>query len=276
MLELDKTLLIASLADELLNELSPLNSFMRPKEYKKIYEYSKNWKSRNWFLNKNFYTTIGINMEDDQLDFLIKLYALEKSSCLSDAFAIIPFEFQYIKMEESYDVIILRMFLDSSSFRIATIEVTKDVYSSIQEHFQNIQKQHSEESPSNVFDLACFQCIQEYSERIFRNKGEFYESWEIFKKEWEKQNSNIIKEYSDVGKYLWQASYLCFDNRFKKGDKVTTILEQYEENKKRKLMEDKTPTKKKGISSIKSLFIDEFGNYWKNEKAYLNYKKDCI
>ena len=42
MLELDKTLLIASLADELLNELSPLNSFMRPKEYKKIYEYSKN------------------------------------------------------------------------------------------------------------------------------------------------------------------------------------------------------------------------------------------
>ncbi len=179
-------------------------------------------------------------------------------------------------MEESYDVIILRMFLDSSSFRIATIEVTKDVYSSIQEHFQNIQKQHSEESPSNVFDLACFQCIQEYSERIFRNKGEFYESWEIFKKEWEKQNSNIIKEYSDVGKYLWQASYLCFDNRFKKGDKVTTILEQFEENKKRKLMEDKTPTKKKGISSIKSLFIDEFGNYWKNEKAYLNYKKDCI
>ena len=63
---------------------------------------------------------------------------------------------------------------------------------------------------------------------------------------------------------------------FKKGDKVTTILEQFEENKKRKLMEDKTPTKKKGISSIKSLFIDEFGNYWKNEKAYLNYKKDCI
>lgn len=271
LLDSNKQLLVSSLIDEMLNELTPLSSFMRPKEYKKVYDYSKNWKSREWFLTKFFFSPLDLSPNNEDVIFDIKLYAMEKSNTLSDAFAIIPYEFQYIKRENNFDIILLRMYLDSESFRIASIEVSQDVHECIQNHFQQIQEQKSQESISNIFDLACYQCVCEYSERIFRSKGEFYEHWEAFQKEFEEQNGLEVREYSDVGKYLWQSNYLCFDNRFKKGDKIITILEQFEKYQKQAL--ESAENRKKGLSAIKSMFIDEFGNYWKSEKAYLNYKK---
>ncbi len=271
LLEANRQLLVSSLVDEMLNELSPLNSFMRPKEYKKIIEYSRNWKSRDWFLNKFFFTPLELSSEENEVNFNIKLYAMEMTNHFSDSLAIIPYEFQYIKKEVGFDIILLRMYLGTNNFRIATIEVSKDVYASIQEYFQAFQKNKPDESTQSIFDLACFSCVHEYSERIFRQKGEFYDNWELFQKEFEEQNHIILKEYSDVGKYLWQADYLCFDNRFKKGEKIISILEQLEDYLKKQELE-KT-AKRKGLSTLTSMFIDEFGNYWKNEKAYLNYKK---
>lgn len=271
MLESNSQLLVSSLVDELLNELSPLNTFMRPKEYKKLYEYSKNWKSKNWFLDKFFYTPLNLSEAENKVNFDIKLYSMEKTNFLSDTIAIIPFEFQYIKRDVGYDIILLRMYLDSTSFRIATIEVTQDVYSSIQDYFQTIQKEKIDESTQNIFDLACFLCIHEYSERIFRNKGIFYDDWQTFQQEFETQTHVHIREYSTVGKYLWQIDYLCFDNRFRKGDKILTILEQLQQTMEKIEIEKKA--KKKNTFSLKSMFIDEFGNYWKSEKDYLTFKK---
>ncbi len=267
----NKQLLVASLVDEMLNDFSPLNSFMRPKEYKKIYEHSKSWKSRNWFLNKFFFTPLELSLEENNVNFEIKLYAMEKTNRLSDVLAIIPYEFQYIKKEVGFDIILLRMYLGANNFRIATIEVSQDVYTSIQEYFQTYQSGRLDEFSQNIFDLACFSCVHEYSERIFRQKGEFYDNWEIFQANFERQHHISLKEYSDVGKYLWQADYLCFDNRLKKGEKTISILEQLENHLRKQEVE--IIAKKKGLDTLKSMFIDEFGNYWKTENTYLNYKK---
>ncbi len=269
-MDFNKQLLVSSLTDEMLDELSPLNSFMRPKEYKNIYDHSKNWKSREWFLKQYFFIPLSLSPNEEEVNFEIKLYAMEKSNKLSDALAIIPYEFQYIKKESENDIIILRMYLDSDNFRFATIEVTKDVHACIQKHFQEILMQRPNESTNNIFDLACYLCVQEYSERIFRTKGEFCDNWNLFQQEFESHNHITIKDYSDVGKYLWQCSYLCFDNRFRKGENVIPILEQIEKHKNQEVQKENG---KKKLTAMKSMFIDEFGNYWKNEKAYLNYKE---
>ncbi len=255
-LKTDKLLLHASLVDQMLDELSPISTFMKQEEYQKVYDYVNTLKSKKWFLDANFFKPINLPKKEDILPFSLKLYTDSKSQKLSDSLAIIPYEFQYIKKDlPEFDVIIIRMSLDSKSYRIATMEVSEDVINSFEIYFKQVLNEKPNEDSSNIFDEACFLCVKEYIERIIRTKGVFYQNWNSFRIEFKKKHNKNIQDYSDIGKYLWQTDFLRFDNRYRKHDKITTLVEQLENYKKQE--ENKNTeknTRKKPFSSIKSFF----------------------
>lgn len=255
MKDTDKMLLLTSLIDQMLDELPALSTFMKQEEYQKVDDFSKHLKSREWFLDSNFFKPINLTKENDTIPFEIELYTNPKSKQLSDSLAIIPFEFQYIRRDlPEFDIIVLRMFLDSKRFRIAIMEVSEDVIASFEENFKKVLKEKPSESSSNIFDEACYLCIQEYGERIFRTKGNVYESWNDFHNKIKEEMNISIKDYSDIGKYLWQTDYLRFDNRFRKKDKAITLVEQLETYKETLKTEIPTESHAKKGFSFKSIF----------------------
>lgn len=261
MFETDKMLLAGSLIDQMLDGIPPLGTFMRPEEYQQVNNYSKQLKSREWFLDLNFFSPLKLKKENSKVPFKIKLYADINSNNLSDTLAIIPFEFQYIKRDlPEFDVIILRMIIDSKRFRIATMEVSEDVISDLEENFKKVLREKPNETPSNIFDEACFLCVKNYVERVFRTKGNLFNDWNTFKQKAEAEMNISIKDYSDIGKYLWQTDYLCFDNRLRRGDKVATIVEQLNTYKK----EDHETPASENIPQKKSMF--SFKSFFGNKK----------
>ncbi len=254
----DKLLLNISLIDQMLDDLSPISTFMKIEEYQQIYEYTNTLKSKRWFLDSNFFKPINLTKKEENLPFPIKLYTKTNSQKLSDSLAIIPYEFQYIKRDlPEFDIIIIRMLLNEKNFRIATMEVSEDVITTLENHFKQILKNKPDETSNDIFDEACFFCVKEYAERVIRTKGTFYENWNSFQKEFKEIYHISILDYSDIGKYLWQTDFLKFDNRYRKHDKAFTLVEQLEIYKKQEEKDSENNTQKSFFSSIKNFFKKE-------------------
>ena len=73
-LKTDKLLLHSSLVDQMLDELSPISTFMKQEEYQKVYDYVNTLKSKKWFLDANFFKPINLPKKEDILPFSLKLY----------------------------------------------------------------------------------------------------------------------------------------------------------------------------------------------------------
>ena len=87
-----------------------------------------------------------------------------------------------------------------------------------------------------------------------------------------------ILEFSQTGVYLWHSDFQLFDNRAIKDGKPLPLVDQLHTQEELEIenVETLMPIileEKKVPVEDSNLFKDEYGNYWKNEKSYINYKK---
>lgn len=270
-LDSNNQLLVFSLLDQMLDELPPVSSFVHKAEYQSLYSCIKGWKSRKLFLNRIFFDKFEI--QTDLLNFPIELETGDKTSYLSDVFGLIPIEFQYLKREKPlHDILLLRSYIDSKKFKVASVIVTEDILLSIQ---NCLSQEDLKNTGYNLFELACFRYVKKFGKNILENYGKIFPDWNAVLSRLESDYHIFPQDFSPIGKYLWQIDYLCFDNRKRNEGNPVSLLEQLEQHKLDLLdsIETLTIPKKKKLLSLKSLFVDEHGNYWKNEESYLAFQK---
>ncbi len=250
--------------DQILDQMVPLESFLSNEEYQIIYEHTKDWISRDIYLKKLFTEQFGIKREDFSLPFALELFSPTDPYSLFETIAVVPIEFQIIKKENKKDTLIVRMPVGNKKYRIAAAKITDSIKEIIEK-----------EGDTDNSDLAYFRYIQRHGKEMLNPEISAIYAWDEFE---EKLSSSgiSIEEYSDCGNYLWRRNYQLFDNRAKINGFTYTLTEQLEKQKSEEIENVEVLTakkKKKPLFPISNFFRDEYGNYWKSEKAYLNYKK---
>ncbi len=251
--------------DQFLDGFEPLDSFLNKEEYRIIYEHTKNWISRDMFLNRLFQEKLGISKDAFEVPFALELSTPTDPYSLLEAVAVVPIEFQVIKKENKKDTLIVRMPVGNKKYRISAAKIT-----------DSIKETMEKETNTTDEDVAYYQYVAKHGKELLSREISVIYEWREFQ---EKLSSNgvPINEYSETGSYLWKRNFQLFDNRARNGGLVFTLTEQLENQKREEIESVEVLTaakkKKKPIFPITNFFRDEDGNYWKSEKAYLNYKK---
>ena len=250
--------------DQILDQMMPLESFLSNEEYQVIYEHTKDSVSRDIYLKRLFTEQFGIKREDFSLPFALELFSPTDPYSLFEVVAVVPIEFQIIKKENKKDTLIVRMPVGNKKYRISATKITDAMKETIEK-----------EAETKDLDLAYFQYIKKHGKEMLNPEVSAVYTWNEFE---EKLNASgiSIEEYSEAGIYLWRKNYQLFDNRAKINGFIYTLTEQLEKQKSEEIESIEVLTakkKKKPLFPISNFFRDEYGNYWKSEKAYLNYKK---
>ena len=266
-----------SLLDQKLDNLKHLSTFISADEYRNIHEHTHNWNIRIPYLRKSVFNPKNIDVDKlERNKFPIKLFSTVPNLTIYDTVATIPVEFQYISTKDK-DLIILRVDLTDGRYIITAMELNEKVLSTLQVIYEKILEIHPNMDKSLVFEHAYYEYIHRNSVYVLAKYKNIYNNWNEFAKVFFSKYQVDIKEYSDTGRYLWHRDYILLDNRSMKNYKIYTLKEQWQENNKADIESieplkkvEKVPNK---YFNISALFIDEKGNYWSSEEAYLKYCK---
>ena len=266
-----------SLLDQKLDNLKHLSTFISADEYRNIHEHTHNWNNRIPYLRKSIFKPEDIDIDKlERNKFPIKLFSTVPHLTIYDTVAAIPVEFQYISTKEK-DLIILRVDLTDGRYIITAMELNEKVLSTIQVIYEKILETNPKMDKSLIFEHSYYEYIHKNSIYILSKYKNVYNTWNKFAEMFFTKYQINIKEYSSTGRYLWHRDYILLDNRSMKNYKVYPLKEQWQENNKADLESieplnkvEKVPNK---YFNISALFIDEKGNYWSSEEAYLKYCK---
>ncbi len=260
----NRQLTVFAKIDSALDKLSPLDTFLSKEEYQAVYDNSKDWISRERFLKSLFYKALGFHKNDLVINFPLQLQVPTDTHNLLEVFAVVPIEYQLLSREGQGDILLVRLYLGSKNYRVSWLEITPELKETIEKGVDASQ-----------IEAAYFKYVHQYAKKMLGENTMGVSNWDEFQNQLAKRDVDI-SEYTGTGLYLWRLDYQLFDNReIVNGTKVT-LIDQLQAQKNMELEEVEVLTasanKKSKKSPQSSLFKDEYGNLWNNEKAYLKYK----
>lgn len=266
-----------SLLDQRLDKLKHVSTFISADEYRNIFSHTHNWNNRIPYLRKTVFKPEKIDMDRlEKNKFPIKLFSTVPNHSIYDTVAAIPVEFQYVSTKDK-DLIILRVDLADSRYIVTALEMNEKVLSTIQVLYETILENNPKMDKALIFESAYYEYIHKNSIYILSKHKSIYNSWNQFADRFYAKYQVELKEYSDTGRYLWQRDYILLDNRSMKDYKVYTLKNQWQDNNKEDLESieplKKIETPKNKYFNLSALFMDDKGNYWSSEEAYLRYCK---
>lgn len=276
-LESNNISLELSLIDEKLNDLMSLSTFISADEYRNINLKTRDWHSKIPYLKEHFFNDKRIDLDKlEKNKFPIKLFSTIPKHTFFDIVATIPIEFQYITANKS-DMIILRMDLGDGRYNVIIKKIDNSILEIIKAIFDKITTSRDNKTDYSPIEEAYFEYIHENGRHFLNTEKNIYNSWEEFHSYFISKYNIDIKEYSHIGKYLWQRDFILLDNRAFRNYKVYSLEDQWKDTRVdpieniETLSIDKKDEEK--YFNISALYIDDNGNYWSSKEAYQKYCK---